>query len=187
MREKDIEAMLVTIKNGDISEDEDDIGDENDIDYYSNVHELLHELDSEHDEENLTEEDPPLLIEEERVSNRVQSPEPAAGLSPGQSLSVSIGIAEWRSRSRELIWKKKNLEWNDERVMFLGSTKLSEGIVQLDTSFQFFSQFMNENILAKIVDKTNLFIIQNSISTCPQFLGILIFMSVFLYPSVRSY
>lgn len=73
LREKDIEAMLVALENGDISEYEEDIGDENDIDYYPNVHELLRELDSEHDEENLT-EDPPLL-EEEGISNRVQSPE----------------------------------------------------------------------------------------------------------------
>lgn len=193
LREKDIEAMLVALENGDISEYEEDIGDENDIHYYPNVHELLRELDSEHDEENLT-EDPPLL-EEEGISNRVQSPETAAELLPGQPLSSAIGIAEWRARSRELVWKKKNLEWNDEGIKFLGSTELPEEIAQLDTPFQFFSQFMNESILAKIVDETNLYIIQNNISHCPpvtiteirQFLGIIIYMSVFHYPSVRSY
>ncbi|KAL0871532.1 hypothetical protein ABMA27_005245 [Loxostege sticticalis] len=54
---------------------------------------------------------------------------------------------------------------------------------------------MNDEIIAKIVEETNLYITQNNIANCPpvtplelrQFFGILIFTTVFHYPNVRAY
>lgn len=112
-----------------------------------------------------------------------------------QELVVLVVVATWRQRSRELIWKKSNLEFSTDRIRFLGNTDLSPELANLDTPFQFFSQFFNENILLKIVAETNLYITQKGISNCPpvnvteirQFLGIIMFMSVYHYPNVRSY
>lgn len=54
---------------------------------------------------------------------------------------------------------------------------------------------MNDEIIAKIVEETNLYITQNNIANCPpvtplelrQFFGILNFTTVFHYPNVRAY
>lgn len=69
-----------------------------------------------------------------------------------------VGVATWRSRSRELLWKKRNLTYNEDQIaFFLGSSELSSYINDLETPFKCFSKFMTEDILNKIVEETNLY------------------------------
>lgn len=50
LAEQDIENILSVLENGDISEDEESIEDENDIDYYSNVQDLIQDLEDAKDQ-----------------------------------------------------------------------------------------------------------------------------------------
>lgn len=194
LRDENIEDMLMDLETGNISEDEEDIGDENDIDYYPSIQDILNDLDNESPENEEVDEDPPLVSEEEPLSRETSSVEPASGSLPTPSVPGILGVAAWRSRSRDLIWKKRNLVWNEDRIAFLGSSELPSDIAGLETPFHFFSKFINDAVIKKIVEQTNLYIIQESVTSAPvtatetrQFLGIIIFMSVFHYPSVRSY
>lgn len=82
LRDENIEDMLMALENGNISEDEEDIGDENDIDYYPSIQDILNDLDNESPENEEVDEDPPLVSEEEPLSRETSSVEPASGLTP---------------------------------------------------------------------------------------------------------
>lgn len=89
LAEQDIENILSVLENGDISEDEESIGDENDIDYYSNVQDLIQDLEDAEEDQYIA--NPDLPIEEDQY----------------HPLSGIIGAAALRQRSRQLIWKKR--------------------------------------------------------------------------------
>lgn len=99
-----------------------------------------------------------------------------------------IRVAAWT----ELIWKKRNLQYSKERIRFTGNTDHSP---PLETPLQFFSEFINEDILTVIVEQINLYVTPKNVSNCPpvtateihQFLGIFIFMFLYHYSNVRSY
>lgn len=119
LRNEEIEGLLMALENVDISEDEEDICDENDIDYYPNIQDIV-ELDNESPE-----------------SPAEASPvEPTPGPSSAPSVPGILGIVAWRSRSRELLWKKRNLVWNEDLIAFLGSPELAD----LETPYHFFFQ-----------------------------------------------
>ncbi|CAB3260352.1 unnamed protein product [Arctia plantaginis] len=68
LEERDIENILSALENGDISEDEECIGDENELDYYPNVQDLIQDLeDAEELDQN--DADPDLAIEEDHPSD----------------------------------------------------------------------------------------------------------------------
>lgn len=104
-------------------------------------------------------EDPPLVPEEEALFRETSSVEPASGALPTPSIPGILGVAAWRSRSRDLIWKKRNLVWNEDRIAFLGSSELPSDVASLETPFHFFSKFINGAVITKIVEQTNLHII----------------------------
>lgn len=144
LRNRDIEELLAALDDGNISEDGEDIGDENDIDYYPNIEDLLQELD---DENVVGEriEDPPLVMEEEQVQNMspvasVSGPSSVSLVPSGsrQQIADIVGMAAWRSRSRDLIWRKRSFVYNEDRVAFLGNSELTPEIAKLVTPFQFF-------------------------------------------------
>ncbi|XP_021203480.1 uncharacterized protein LOC105841589 isoform X1 [Bombyx mori] len=115
LAEQDIENILSVLENGDISEDEESIGDENDIDYYSNVQDLIQDLeDAEEDQYNAN---PDVPIEEDHLPDEFSVPGPSLS----RPLSGVIGAAALRQRSRQLIWKKGNLEFSEDRISFTGS------------------------------------------------------------------
>ncbi|CAB3259687.1 unnamed protein product [Arctia plantaginis] len=162
LEERDIENILSALENGDISEDEECIGDENELDYYPNVQDLIQDLeDAEELDQN--DADPDLAIEEDHPSDDFVVPGPSSS----RALSGNTGRAAWRQKRRELVWKKCNLEFSEDRIRFIGNTGLSPKLAKLETPFQFFTQFLNEEILIKIVDETNLYITQKGISNCP--------------------
>ncbi|CAG4980485.1 unnamed protein product [Parnassius apollo] len=138
MRDGDIEDLLIRLENGDISDDEEDIGNENDIDYYPNLQDILNVLDIDNDNEEVN-ENPPLVSEEEPTECAESSSEqPTPGPSFALSVPGILGIAAWRSRSRELIWKKRGsyeeqvadyegvdisvTTWKDNKMVTLAST-----------------------------------------------------------------
>lgn len=71
LQDRDIETILSALENGDISEDEECIGDENEIDNYPNVQDQLRELEDEVEEE-LNEIDPELAVEEDHLPDEFQ-------------------------------------------------------------------------------------------------------------------
>lgn len=50
--------------------------------------------------------------------------------------------------------EKQNLPWNDDRIAFLGNSELPTELCDLEEPFRFFSKFINEDIVSKIVDET---------------------------------
>lgn len=144
LSEKEIEAALAALNDGAVSEDDENLDDDN-IDYYPNVRDLLHDLDEKSIDHNLPlehNEDPPIVYEEEHILDGVSMVEPVAGTSSAQSSSGITGIVAWRSRSREMIWKKRNLPWDEDRIAFLGDSELPTEISDLEEPFQFFTKFI---------------------------------------------
>lgn len=81
-------------------------------------------------------DDPPLVAEEDGAISSVNEPT----LSARHPVVSALGIAAWRARSRDLIWKKRHLEWDDDRI-FLGSLELPSEVANLHSPFQFFPSF----------------------------------------------
>lgn len=181
-RERDIEEYLASLQDGSISEDEADIMDVNEFDYYPTSVDLIRELEGASDLTESDDEEPTSFSSDsgENDSPNVDPVKPAAIKKPG---------------IRELVWRKDNLIYDEDRVKFTGDLEPYKRTTAIQTPFQFFSFFMTDNILMKIVFETNLYIVQKEIAHCQpvtlleirKFLGILIFMSVYHYPNVRSY
>ncbi|CAK1591763.1 unnamed protein product [Parnassius mnemosyne] len=183
MKDDDIENMLMRLEAGEISEDDAE-SDEDDLDFYPSRKDLQAVLEDKEvsDEEEVpeTEEcpDPPLVHEEIY-----------------QQASTSRSNVFPQINTRNLIWKKRSLEYKEESIAFLGSTELGPELMKLETPLQFFSQYFSEDLLKKIVEETNKYStqtnidrpVQISLTELRKYLGILIFMSVYRYPSVRSY
>ncbi|KAL9873389.1 uncharacterized protein ACN2A1_014470 [Glossina fuscipes fuscipes] len=169
LKDKDVEDLLAGLENGYISEDEEGMDDLNEFDYYPDVHDLMKQFEDNND------------YDEKQNNENLPLPD--------------LGVAAWRQRNGELISKKCNLQCNEERRDFIENADVSLRLAALETPFQFFAEFISEDILNVIVEQTNLYIKQKNVSNCPpvnateirQFLGIIIFMSVYHYPNVRSY
>lgn len=95
-------------------------------------------------------------------------------------------VAAWTQRSRELKWKKRNLEYSKERMRFTWNADTSDWLPALEAPFQFFSECINEDTLTAIIEQTNLYTAQKNVFKCPpvnateirQLLAAIIFMSV---------
>ncbi|CAG5014548.1 unnamed protein product [Parnassius apollo] len=68
LKDDDIEDLLAQIENGDISEDEEDMGDMNKIDYHPDLRDLISELEDNNDDDEEYNENPPSNMEEGRLS-----------------------------------------------------------------------------------------------------------------------
>lgn len=178
-REEQIDALFRALENGDLSEDEDNV-DENNIDYYYNVDELLADLeDIDQGDDDNTDADPPLISDDtlSNPSNQNQS------------------FINYSNTTRNLIWKNQNMELVDEAFIFRGVTDYPKDILDLETPFQFFNYFFNQDLLQILVHESNKYATQiNPNFSDPitelelrKFIGILIYMSVYHYPNVRSY
>ncbi|GFY47717.1 hypothetical protein TNIN_265201, partial [Trichonephila inaurata madagascariensis] len=83
-------------KLGHISEDEEDMGDTNEIDYHQDLQNLIYELEDNDDEED--HENPPLTMEEGLLDH---FNDPSPGPSNCQPHSSLLSVSTWRQRSRE--------------------------------------------------------------------------------------
>lgn len=106
-----------------------------------------------------------------------------------------ITIDKDSSEFKKCIWKKNHMQNHASWVQFGSDSELTTEIMALDTPFKFFSYFVNDDIISNIVDQSNLYAIQKDsskpLNTTPdeikRFFGITYFMSVFKYPSIRTY
>ncbi|CAG5026241.1 unnamed protein product [Parnassius apollo] len=151
LKDDDIENMLMRLEAGEISEDDAE-SDEDDLDFYPSRKDLQAVLEDKEvsDEEEVpeTEEcpDPPLVHEEIY-----------------QQASTSRSNVFPQINTRNLIWKKRSLEYKEESIAFLGSTELGPELMKLETPLQFFSQYFSEDLLKKIVEETNKYSTQTNI------------------------
>ena len=120
---------------------------------------------------------------------------------PGSSSEtiISLHMKEEHERyaefdKRKLIWKKDSLLFDESKIIHQPSTTDS-AITELDTPYKCFLHYFTLEFLQKIVDETNLYAVQQnpsisftiSVGELQKFIGILLFMSVEHFPSVRSY
>nr|AGK25051.1 transposase [Chilo suppressalis] len=177
-----IEDILLRLEAGDISEDDcESEGD--DLDFYPTREELLQVLEDDYELTNDDEtgndgdrSDPPLICDDENIH-------------------VSSSATDQRIPIRQMIWKKQSFPFDENRIKFESNTPYSSDIVNLDTPFHFFSYFFTKELLENIVQETNKYSVQKNparpdtitVTELRQYLGILVYMSVFRYPSVRFY
>lgn len=184
--DKDIEQLLAALEDGNISEDglEDDSEDEET--FFENAREMIRELEDEEaeDHEDPTYSDPPLVQDLPGPSSEVIF-----------SLPMQEGHASYvEFDKRKLIWKKDSLMYDESKLIHQPSTTVS-AITELDTPYKCFLHYFTPEFLQKIVDETNLYTVQKnpsisfsiSVGELKKFIGILLFMSVGHFPSVRSY
>lgn len=96
---------------------------------------------------------------------------------------------------RSIMWKKKNLQVHVNEIIFRGEKELPNDVKALKTPFDFFQYFLTDDFYQHLVDQMNLYACQQKIEArfvtnkqeIRQFIGIMMFMSVYRYPNVRSY
>ena len=84
---------------------------------------------------------------------------------------------------------------HENELVFRGEKELPDNLKVLNTPYDCFCYFVNEELLQEISTQSNLYAHQKCIQTkfkvdhieLRKFLGVLIFMSVYRYPNVRSY
>lgn len=100
-----------------------------------------------------------------------------------------------KEKYRKIIWKNKNLKISEENTMFRGNNSFSDEITALDTPYQFFSFFLNDELLNHISEETHRYSVQKDPSQPLQisktdvqhYLGICYLMSLIHLPSARDY
>ncbi|CAH2010792.1 unnamed protein product [Acanthoscelides obtectus] len=107
--------------------------------------------------------------------------------------------AEDQRRITEVLCKLKSREGNlimpEESVKFKGSEKLPDVFCNLETPYQFFTYFFDQDLIKRIVEQSNLFSAQldtgNPVSLqetdIKRYIGICVLMSVIHMPNIRSY
>lgn len=191
MKDKDIEAMLQALENGEISDDGAE-SDGDDLDYYPSRSELLDALEDNDDgraDEVDDSDDPPLVQEEDTAVNDGDPALVSEDNVPSTSQSSIPSV------TRNLLWRKRNLVFSEDKIAFLGSYELPSHLMDLESPYQFFSYFFTNEFIDSIVHQTNLYAVEQQPNRTETFtkddfrkyLGIIIFMSVYRYPNTRSY
>lgn len=188
MNDRDIEHYLASLEGGWLSEDdmEKSNEEEENVPGTYDRDELLNMLESdEEDTENPQnhESDPPLVENEVMDNQVVDNSDPT-----GHIFSALLD-------KRKLIWKKKNIEFDESKITFKGNSDLGPELSPLDTPYACFNYFFSEDFMARIVEETNLYATQKNpanttatnLSDLRKFFGILIYMSVQHFPNIRAY
>ncbi|GFY73804.1 hypothetical protein TNIN_273711 [Trichonephila inaurata madagascariensis] len=92
------------------------MGDMNESGYHLDLQDLINALEDNNDVEK-DNEYPPLTMKE-RSLDHFNNPE--QGPLNCQPHSRRLGVAVWKQRSREPIWKRRNLQFSEERIRFSG-------------------------------------------------------------------
>lgn len=195
LKDVQIECMLMRLEAGEVSEDEAE-SDGDDLDYYPSREILQAALEDLEDEEgNGTEDQGQNVTEPENIEECSDPPLVHDFEENSEQYSTSQHIPFEQIDTRRLIWKKRALEYKEDSITFLGSADYSPELLRLETPLQFFSHYFTVELLEKIVEETNTYSVQSSpdrpdlisLAELRKYLGILIFMSVYHFPSVRSY
>lgn len=189
LEERDIEDYLSKLQGGWLSEDDldDQDSDDENRDYVDVIRVLQEENDDDDDDGDDVDEtadiDPPLVETEDQEPSH---PSTSSNLQSSSSFQFD---------KRNLIWKKRNLVYDTDKITFLGSSTASGGLSHLETPYQCFNYFISEDFIKTLVAETNLYIIQSNPSSSItvteydlyKFFGILLYMSVIKFPSTRSF
>ncbi|KAH9640744.1 hypothetical protein HF086_007315 [Spodoptera exigua] len=148
MKPEDIETILRQLENGEISEDESS-DNEDEIDYYSSQRDLQMEVEDE-DHEGISFADPELEANS-RLDNEASEIH-NLGITE-QSPTPSVN--NYTCNPRNLVWRVKNMDTIQNAFEFKGNTACSPEILSLETPFQFFSYFFDEELLKFLMDESN--------------------------------
>lgn len=96
---------------------------------------------------------------------------------------------------KDISWEKLKLQIQCNEVAFLGNDTLPPDVMSLRTPCDFFTYFVTDVFLTDVTNQTKLYAQKSkptkqfevNIIDLKKFIGILIYMSVFEYPNVRSY
>ncbi|XP_049873098.1 piggyBac transposable element-derived protein 4-like isoform X1 [Pectinophora gossypiella] len=194
LSDNQIETYLSRLEAGYVSEDNlEDSGSEPEDDperFYESSEAIARDLQgSVEDEEEQDDDEPdPPLIEEE--ADHIEDDPPLVN----ELVSASTSSTKIRV-NRNLIWRKRNLEIPSSNLEFTGNTEFSPEVMSLDSPYQYFTYFFTDFIQNKIVEESNMYSTQKQVSNpfligkidIRKFIGILTYMSVIHYPSIRLY
>lgn len=173
------EDVSKLIDNWNESEDELDISDDEDPDYYPEHMVRIEDEFLNEDESTTIEPDEPSIV--------------ASASSSDANIHPNNGHNKCHPK---VIWKKQCLQLTEEEMEFTGNTALPEAVSEMDTPYQFFKFFFDDDIIDNIVNETNRYSIQkdpsntsNTITALDirQFIGVVLYMSVVHMPNVRFY
>lgn len=96
------------------------------------------------------------------------------------------------SEFERVLWKKGNLQFNEEQVRFSGDSSLSENIQNLETPYQVWSYLFPQSLEEHIVEETLKYAgIDNAFTfnvfDLRKFIGILFYMTYYKLPNSRDY
>ena len=139
LAERDIEAYLRQLESGELSDDNFE-EDEDEIGYYADRNDISADLEDSSENPEDVNGDPPIIFDDENdsyhplVSNEEVQPPPLPSTS---SVSVTGNII-----TRNLVWKRKNLNLVEEAFAFKGNIHYPQNIMELTTPVPIFLLFL---------------------------------------------
>ena len=142
MNDRDIEDYLSKLQDGWLSEDglDDQDSDDENRDADEVIRVLQEENDDDDDDVDETADIDPPLVDQEPY----QSPHPLTSSNLHCSSSFAFD-------KRSLIWKKRNLVYDTDKITFLGSSTASGSLSHLETPYQCFNHFITEDFIKTLV------------------------------------
>lgn len=109
----------------------------------------------------------------------------------GEAKEIDTQSNEFKS----IQWQSKSLQINSTQLTFLGEDSIPLEVSTLSSPCDFFSYFVTTELLMELANQTNLYARQRNLKTqfevnvieLKKYIGILVYMSVYKYPNVRSY
>lgn len=163
---------------------------------------LLQPSVSDQNNENIAANDNfPTFSRASRRNKRVRSPEleiEECGPNATPTQTFTGDIMQIRNDNKEfktILWRKQSLQLHVNQIVFRGVTQLSASLKELHTPYDCLKYFFNDKLFLYLSEQSNLYARQTNVETkftvdpieMRKFIGILIFMSVYKYPNVRSY
>lgn len=107
---------------------------------------------------------------------------------------VSKDIDPQSNEFKNISWERLHLQLQSNDTAFLGDSPMPMEVTALRTPCDFFTYFVTNEFLTEVANQTNLYACQTkpneqfeiNIIDLKKYIGILIFMSVYNYPNVRS-
>lgn len=197
MDSREIEKYLRQLENGELSSDGEE-SDYDDLDYYPIRDALEAELEGNIENGVEVDEVIPDITQGLSTSNADNIDPPLINKSVTENSSFvapSTRGLYGNSIRRNLIWKKESMKFNLEILKFTVDTNFPTQIQEFRTPYDYFMYYFTPDFMQEIATESIKYSIQKqpdkpenlSVDDFRKFLGILIFMSVYHYPSVRSY
>lgn len=106
-----------------------------------------------------------------------------------------MAISNSADQFKKAEWTQRNVQIDSSDLTFFGNVGLSEDIKSLSSPADFFKYFVSDELLTEIANQSNLYAHQKNVKTTfnveridiRKFVGILLYMSIYRYPNVRSY